>query len=124
VLSATRVAVTAPVVSALPNAVMHLPTTRAAFVADSVVVKVVAAVTVTVAGVVEPDAADEPRAGWAIAMLDADTDVTLPETMSPKPRTVPGRKPPPGWAPDGRAVGNAVRLPGGRFPKPPPKPPP
>ena len=78
VLSATRVAVTAPVVSALPNAVMHLPTTRAAFVADSVVVNVVAAVTVTVAGVVEPDVPDEPRAGSATAMLEPATDATDP----------------------------------------------
>ena len=102
---------------------MHLPTARAAFVADSVVVNVVADVTVTVAGVVEPDAPDGPREGSATAILEPATDVTFPDTMSPKPRTVPGRKPPPGWAPDGRVVGNAVRLPGGRVPKPPPKPP-
>ena len=121
-LSATRVAVTVPVWSALPNAVIHFPTASSALVADSVVVYVVAVVTLTVAAVAAPVEPDGPRAGSLTAIVEPDTEVTVPDTMSPNPRTVPGRKPPPGCAPEGRSVGRLVRLPPGRPPKP-PKPP-
>src|SRR5262245_3381856 len=109
----TSVAVTAPVESALPSAVTHLPTlTDAAVVAASVVI-FVSEVTVTVLFLVPLS----PNCRAAIASVLPVIEVTLPDATAP-PRNRPHGKPE-GRAPDGKPEGRAPDgKPDGRAPPP------
>src|SRR5581483_6561453 len=110
-LSVIRVAVTAPVLSALPVACRHTPSLTAEAVAAAVVVYVVEPVVVTVVVVLWPPKSD------CTVKPDGETAVTLPK--APKARKPPRPWPPPGCAP---CVPNPLGAPDGRCPpnRPPP----
>jgi len=120
-LTAILVAVTAPLLSALPWTTAHWPTTSAAVVADARLVKVVESPTVTVVSVT----------AWVdgsvreITMLVPDTEATVPLARLPKPPPagaplggVPPAPPVGAACPDGAAAPLGSAPPGSPPPKP------
>jgi hypothetical protein len=107
-LSEIRVALTVPVVSAVPCAVRHVPTFTADEVAFAVVVSVVESPTVTVFVVVVV----EPKPCAARVIVLPDTAVTLPADTTPKPAPPDGTPEGiPDGAPDGMPAGGPPACP-------------
>jgi hypothetical protein len=115
VLSAMRVAVTAPELDVVPLADTHSPTFRAAEVTLAVRVTVVVEVVVTVSVL----ACWLPRAIVRIVTVEPLTAVTVPVAKSPMRTRLPAV--PPLGAPEGRT--EPLARPPPKPPKPPPPPP-